>query len=156
MLHPPFNSTLVDVPRPHIDPIFTLQEALAIVSLAARHPIAADAILLQLDRHRRGVALSRLASAGVESTHGHQRHLARGVVELCAATPGTSLAFVVSFRPAAAVAPGDAEALCHLGASLASAGFDLLDWVVVGRGGFYCPRVLIDGADPWNPARTAT
>lgn len=154
MFHSPFNSTLVDVPRPHLDPVCTLQEALAIVSLAARHPLATDTVLLQLDDKKRGVALSRITCTtpqpGHHGSHDTSRAMVRNVVEECTASQQTVHAFVVTFRSASPVGAGDVAVLHHLDSSLRSAGFHLLDWVVVGRGGFWCPRVLTDAPDPWD------
>lgn len=150
MFHSPFDSTLVDVPRPHLDPVCTFQEALAIVSLAARHPLSADTVVLQLDRRMRGVALTRLTSGSTTPTHDPGRDLARSVVEHCAANHDTAHAFVVSFRPWSPITAADASTYTHLSSSLASAGFHLLDWTVVGRGGFWCPRVLVDAPNPWH------
>lgn len=146
----PFNSTLVDVPRPHLDPIATLQEALAVVALTARHPLISESVLLHLDRNWCGVALSRVAHPRTIIFRDFHRALAHEVVARCAATTDTTRAFIVTFRPGSPMAPGDVDALLHIEAALGSAGYSLADWVVTGRGGFYCPRVLIDAPDPWD------
>lgn len=150
MFHSPFNASLVDVPRPHLDPVSTLQEALAVVALAARHPLGSESVLLQLDRQWRGVALSRIAHPPSVAIGDACRALAHDVVARCTDTVDTVHAFIVTFRPDPPMAPDDIESLVHLRSTLDAAGYILIDWVVAGRGGFYCPRILTDASDPWD------
>jgi hypothetical protein len=44
--------------------------------------------------------------------------------------------------------------LVHTTRACQSAGFELIDWVVVGSGGLYCPRSLTDAPDPWSASAT--
>lgn len=141
MSRTPFTSSLLDVPRPLIDPIDTFEEALGIVSLGARHPLANESIVLPLDRHNRGVGLIRVVAP--------EERLAHDIASVCVRTPLAAAAFVVTFRRTCPVGPRDAALFDQISAVLASNGHSLVDWVVVGRGGFYCPRVLTDAPDPW-------
>lgn len=141
-INPWFNSTVLDIPRPHIDPISSFEEALAVVSLAARHPTIDETIALHLDAESRGVALVRLDPS--------RTSLAHDVVASCSMTPTATQTFVVTFRIGSPLHTGDPAQLGRLASVLGSAGFALRDWVVVGRGGFYCPRVLTENDDPWR------
>lgn len=160
MHHPLFISSLVDVPRPGVDRVSTLQEALGVISLAARHPLTIDTIVLGLDDRLRGVGLARVPShprdGGSPSDRGDDGFLARtihDIISWCVRTPSVREVVVASFRPSSPIAASDVRGLARLVGSLASAGYTLRDWVVSGRGGFYCPRVLTDSPDPWEGAR---
>lgn len=145
MLRAPFTSTLLDIPRPLVDPVSTFPEALGIVALAAGRPLRHESVVLVLDSRRRGLGLHRTGTPDA--------HLAHEVAAVCSRTPAALGAFVVTFRPGSPVGlddPGLFEQLRHV---LHSTGHHLIDWVVVGRGGFWCPRILTDVADPWDRAQ---
>lgn len=142
MLHAPFTSTLPDIPRPLVDPVSTLPEALGIVALAAGRPVRAGSIVLVVDDRRRGLGLHR--------TGGPESHLAHDVAGVCSRIPGAHGAFIVTFRPGSPVGLDDPDLFEQLRTVLHSTGHHLVDWVVAGRGGFWCPRILVGAPDPWD------
>ena len=50
------------------------------------------------------------------------------------------------------VVQDDVEMLHHCAMVTNNAGLQLLDWVVIGRGGLYCPRSIAGMPDPWSTA----
>lgn len=141
-----FASTLLDVPRPYIDPIYSLVEALGIACLALRRPAVDSTITLVLDSERRGIHLfpsTPLTQSIIHHIIGHVSSLpnAHGVV-------------IISTRTTAPIQPHDSTLLIHTTVACRSAGFELIDWVVVGSGGLYCPRSLTDAPDPWSASAT--
>jgi hypothetical protein len=141
-----FASTLLDVPRPYIDPIYSLVESLGIACLALRRPAVDSTITLVLDSERRGIHLfpsTPLTQSTIHHIIGHVSSLpnAHGVV-------------IISTRTTTPIQPHDSTLLIHTTVACRSAGFELIDWVVVGSGGLYCPRSLTDAPDPWSASAT--
>lgn len=136
-----FQSSLVDVPRPFIDSISTLVEALGIASLTIPRPRTSGTIAVATDAHLRGIAMLHLPELAMHSVH--------EVVARCSHIAGVHAVVVVSVRTSSPVQPFDTELLQYLTQVLSHAGIALRDWVVVGQGGLYCPRSLLGLADPW-------
>ena len=61
---------------------------------------------------------------------------------------------IISTRTTTPIQPHDSTLLIHTTVACRSAGFELIDWVVVGSGGLYCPRSLTDAPDPWSASAT--
>ena len=137
-----FSSTVIDIPRPFIDPVESLAQALAVASLVTPRPRTDGTHALLLDRDRRGLGIIDAPPLTRDSVH--------SLVGACCDLSGVALVVVVSRRTAPAVQPGDDALHDRLGLALAAAGFSLLDWVVCGRGGVYCPRVVVGAPDPWS------
>jgi hypothetical protein len=103
-------------------------------------------ITLVLDNERRGIHLfpsTPLTQSTIHHIIGHVSSLpnAHGVV-------------IISTRTTAPIQPHDLILLVHTTVACQSAGFELIDWVVVGSGGLYCPRSLTDAPDPWSASAT--
>lgn len=141
---PMFHSSLVDVPRPFIDSISTLVEALGIASLTIPRPRTTGTIAVVTDAQLRGIAMLHLPELAMHSVH--------EVVARCSHIAGAHAVVLVSVRTSSPVQPRDTELLQHLTQVLSHAGIALRDWVVVGKGGLYCPRSLLGLADPWPAA----
>lgn len=137
-------SSVVDLPRPFIDPVESAAQALAVASLVARRPRTDLTHALVLDRLRRGLGIVALPALGEHSVH--------DLVGACCSVPGADSVVAVSTRTGVPVRSGDAELLGRLSFALAAAGLSLLDWIVCGRGGAYCPRTVIGAPDPWPAA----
>ena len=140
------NASLLDIPRPFLDPIDSLVEALGVACLAIERPLTPGALALVTDAQRRGLGIVRLCELTASSIH--------SVVGQCAHIPDAHSLVLVSIRTSEPISPVDPELLQHFSTVIASAGLSLYDWVVVGRGGIYCPRSLTDISDPW-PASVA-
>ena len=141
-----FASTLLDVPRPYIDPIYSLVESLGIACLALRRPAVDSTITLVLDSERRGIHLfpsTPLTQSTIHHIIGHVSSLpnAHGVV-------------IISTRTTTPIQPHDSTLLIHTTVACRSAGFELIDWVVVGSGGLHRTRSLSDAPDPWSASAT--
>ena len=141
-----FASTLLDVPRPYIDPIYSLVEALGVACLALRRPAADSTITLVLDNQRRGIHLFPSAPLTQSTIHHIIGHVS--------AVPNAHGVVIISTRTAAPIQPQDSTLLIHTTVACQSAGFELIDWVVIGSGGLYCPRSLTDAPDPWLASAT--
>lgn len=139
-------SSLIDVPRPYIDPIDSLVEALGVTSLALTRPLRDRTILLAMDDHRRGLGM--VASGELSPIVVH--HLIGAMCRI----PGATSAFLVSTRGRELIRPLDVTDLLSHTAAMGNAGVRLHDWVVIGRGGFYCPRSMAGIADPWPSVET--
>lgn len=140
------NASLIDIPRPFIDPINTFVEALGVASMTMQRPRSESTVALLLDKQRRGLAMFRIPPLSSQSVH--------SVVAHCSEMPSTTSVVLVSTRIGIPVVPADI-ALLHLCTNtLAAAGIRLFDWAVVGAGGLYCPRTLAGVPDPW-PETTA-
>jgi hypothetical protein len=135
------NASLIDVPRPFIDPINTFVEALGVVGMAIQRPLTHSTVALLLDHQRRGLAMFRLPPLTSRSIH--------AVVAHCSEMPSTASVVLVSSRCGTPVAASDIALLHLCTATLRAAGIQLFDWVVIGTGGMYCPRSLSGVPDPW-------
>jgi hypothetical protein len=137
-----FNASLVDIPRPYIDSIDTLVEALGIACLALEHPLHDHTLALITDNQRRGIGLVRDTPLTHLSIH--------SIVGQCSQFPDAHSLVLVSVRTSSPINPSDIELLHQFTSVVASAGLYILDWVVVGRGGLYCPRSIAGSPDPWS------
>lgn len=135
------NASLIDVPRPFIDPINTFVEALGVVCMGVQRPRVDSTVALLLDKHRRGLAMFRIPPLSSRNIH--------TVVAHCSEMPSTTSVVLVSSRPGLPVVPSDIPLLHLCTGTLAAAGIQLFDWAVIGLGGLYCPRTLAGVPDPW-------
>ena len=136
------NASLLDIPRPFIDPIDTLVEALGVACLSIPRPLVPHTVVLIADSQRRCVAMLHCSSLDESSIH--------RIVGHCAHIPDAHYAILVSVRNTPPISLTDLELLQHCTNVMASAGLQLFDWVVVGAGGLYCPRSLTGSSDPWS------
>lgn len=142
-----FSSSLVDVPRPFIDPVRSLVEALSIASMVFQRPRICSTVVLALDAQRRGIHLNRFAQLSPTACH--------DIVADVSYLDSVHSIVVFSSRTTRPLRRGDLE-LFDVGNTIFShAGLHWLDWVIVGSGGLYCPRTLLDHPDPWaaSPSR---
>ena len=79
------------LPRPHRDPITTLQDALSVCALAIARPLSPSLIVLMCDAQRRGVGLVSLTSARL-GDHVHD------MIAACSATLDVESLVVVECR----------------------------------------------------------
>jgi hypothetical protein len=103
-------------------------------------------ITLVLDNERRGIHLFPSTSLTQSTIH----HIIGHVSSL----PNAHGVVIISTRTTAPIQPHDSTLLVHTTVACRSAGFELIDWVVVGSGGLYCPRSLTDTPDPWSASAT--
>lgn len=136
------NASLIDVPRPFIDPIDTLVEALGVLALAMPRPLVEGTLLLAMDRQRRGLGMVRSDATTSSGLH----HL----VGLMCRIPAVRSVVMVSLRSGDLIRPDDVDHLFSTITAMNNAGLTLCDWVVAGRGGLYCPRSLAGTANPWS------
>ncbi|MEY3806202.1 MAG: hypothetical protein RIR69_1014 [Actinomycetota bacterium] len=136
-----FSSSLIDIPRPFIDPIHSLAEALGVTSLVMQRPRSASTIALVLDRQRRGLHLNRFAPLSHTVFH--------DIVSDASHLDTAHEVVLCSTRITSPMHPTDLD-LWRCGQNVFnSAGLELIDWCVVGRGGYYCPRSLLNDPDSW-------
>lgn len=136
-----FTSSLLDIPRPFIDPITTLVQALGLFSLAAHRPRRVESLVLCLDSQSRGIHMF-----GAPEISGSAMH---HIVSHASSIPATSSLVVCSIRSTAPIHPDDIHMWSHCHSVLHHAGLHLRDWIVVGHGGLYCPRTLSHHDNPW-------
>lgn len=134
-------ASVIDVPRPLIDPITSLVEALSVVSLALTRPRRNSTFVLVLDDKHRGIHLFRTTPLNKCSIH--------RIIYECSHVPSVKGAFITSARITQPVSPYDSDIFINSAHTLASAGIQLIDWAVIGAGGLYCPRTLLNLPDPW-------
>lgn len=136
-----FSASVLDVPRPLIDPVSSLVEALSIATLAFRRPLRSDTIVLGLDTRRRGVHLFR--TQPLQHTTCHE------IVRECSQHSAIHSVVIFSIRDTFPVHLDDTVMLQKTAHTMNAAGLHLFDWVVIGSGGVYCPRSLSGDTDPW-------
>lgn len=134
-------SSAFDVPRPLIDPITSLVEALSVVALAVQRPRRNSVIILAVDTHRRGLHMFRSSPLSTLTAH--------HIVRECSYVPTVNGVIIVSHTTSAPRTTSDESLLVQTQSTLSAAGIHLIDWVVVGAGGMYCPRTLCGQPDPW-------
>lgn len=127
-----FQSTLLDVPRAHLDPIDSLLEALSVLALAVERPLQDSTTAVLLDTHRRGVSLIR--------TRQPLRDAAHLIIGEASRIGNVQYVVVVSERSHSSTAPADLDDYRAISQLFSHAGISLIEWVVLGRGGLYCPR----------------
>jgi hypothetical protein len=135
------SSSILDVPRPLVDPITSLLDALSVVSLSLRRPRRNDTVVLALDAQRRGLHLFRTVPMCAEALH--------HVVSQCSVVSGIHGVVITSVRPTTPLCTTDQQLVVTTRHTLLAAGIELVDWVVLGAGGLYCPRTLCGMPDPW-------
>lgn len=135
------SSSVLDVPRPLIDPITSLAEALSIVSLALQRPRRNSTIVLALDKQRRGIHLFRTAPLCPAVVH--------HIVHECSHVPTVHGIVIVSCRTTSPFSVCDESLLHTCARTLSAADLHLVDWAIIGAGGLYCPRTLSGAPDPW-------
>jgi hypothetical protein len=140
------SSSILDVPRPLVDPITSLLDALSVVSLSLRRPRRNDTVVLALDAQRRGLHLFRSLPMCTNALH--------HIVNQCSVVSGIHSVVITSVRPTSPLLATDQQLLVSARHTLSAAGIDLIDWVVLGAGGLYCPRTLCGIPDPWPYGNT--
>ena len=135
------SSSILDVPRPLIDPIRSLLDALSIISLGLRRPRQNDTMILALDAQRRGLHLFRSHEMSAEALH--------HIIGQCSVVSGIHGIVVASIRTALPLLASDQQLMFTAQHTLSAAGIELIDWVVIGVGGLYCPRTVSGLPDPW-------
>lgn len=135
------NASLIDVPRPFLDPIDSLVEALGVLALAIPRPLCEGTLLLAMDGQRRGLGMCRSAMSTSSGLH----HM----IGLMCRIPEAASVVMVSLRPRDLIRQRDVDDLISHSTVMDNAGLSLRDWVVAGRGGLYCPRSLAGIANPW-------
>ena len=129
---PLWNSSLLDVPRPYIDVVASVTEALGIASLVFERPRRESTTVLVLDVMRRGIHLNRFPPLSSRTLH--------EIIAECSELDNPHGVVIMSSRTASHTPLAD-SALLHLAHSmLHNAGLQLLDWIVTGPGEIYCPR----------------
>lgn len=136
-----FDASLLDVPRPFIDPIHSLLEAVGISSLVVQRPLQDRTYALVLDEQRRGLGILQANALSVVSAH--------FLIGRLSDIPRAHAVVLVSTRTQPCMQPGDQDLLALLNSTFNHAGITIHDWVVMGRGGYYCPRSLTETPDPW-------
>lgn len=140
-----FTSTLLDIPRAHIDPIDSLIEALSVVAMTTERPLRQSTTSLFLDSERRGVGLSRTYKQSRDAVH----HVISEASRLHTRLQNVESVVVVSTRDRHTVEYADGDEFLSMTQLLSHAGITLVEWVVIGRGGVYCPRSLTDAPSLW-------
>lgn len=136
-----FSSSILDVPRPLIDPITSLLDALSVISLALQRPRQNDTVVLALDSQRRGLNLFRTHPVSSETLH--------RIIGQCSVVPAIHGVVLASIRTTSPLLSTDQQFMFSAQHTLSAAGIELVDWVVLGAGGLYCPRTLSGIPDPW-------
>lgn len=139
----PFSTTLLDVPRAHIDPIRSLLEALSVVALSIQRPLDHSLTALLLNAEWCGVGLERTCRSFRPAMH--------HVISAASEVPNVQFAVLASTRPRSTVQYVDGDNFLFASQLFAHAGITLVEWVILGRGGMYCPRVLTDEPSRWLP-----
>ncbi|MSZ16325.1 MAG: hypothetical protein F2618_01525 [Actinobacteria bacterium] len=137
-----FSTSVLDVPRPLIDPITSLVEALSVAALALPRPRNNGTIVLCMDQQQRGVHLFRTSYISRTTIH--------HIVRECCHVSSLHSVVLFSIRSVPPICPNDPFVLENITNTLNAAGLHLHDWVVIGAGGMYCPRSLVDPVDPWR------
>jgi len=140
------SSSILDVPRPLVDPITSLLDALSVVSLSLQRPRRNDTVVLALDAQRRGLHLFRTLPMCVQTLH--------HIVNQCSVVSGIRGVVITSVRPTPPLVATDHQLVVTARHTLSAAGIELVDWVVLGAGGLYCPRTLCDMPNPWPYGNT--
>lgn len=136
-----FSSSLVDVPRPYIDPVCSAVEALGVASLVFSRPRQISTISIVMDKQRRGLHLNRGPELSMTSLHEFVADASR--------VEGSHNVVLVTSRITSPLCKEDVNLLDFGQTLFAHAGLHLLDWIVVGNGGLYFPRSLTNAPDPW-------
>ena len=141
-----FTSSLLDIPRPFIDPITSLVQAVGLFSLAVHRPRCNESLVLCLDSQLRGVHMFEAPELSAATIH--------HIVCHASTITATSSLVVCSIRMATPIHPDDSRLWSHCKTVLHHAGLLLHDWIVIGHGGLYCPRTLSDEDNPWPHGST--
>lgn len=97
---------------------------------------------LVLDEQRRGLHLFQSPQITGTSIH--------NLIGTASLVPHAHSIVMVSIHTSHTMDVHDTELLDNVTTTCAYAGLGLLDWVVIGTGGYYCPRSLAGSPDPWS------
>lgn len=136
-----FNASLIDVPRPYLDPISSLMEALSVACLAVSRPQRNSTIALLLNSRNMGIGMHLYGPLTHEVVH----HIVGDASQLT----DVSSVVLVSTRTTSPAQQEDPALLQFMNMVFQNSGLTMFDWVVLGRGGLYCPRSLLNQPDPW-------
>lgn len=135
------------IPRPYLDPIGSLLEVVSIACLALARPLCNDTIVLSLNAELCAVGLMRCDPLSTSVVH--------NIIGQVALNSEVSSVVLVSQRQHTPHQHHDESLLQYMETVFSNSGIALKDWVVIGRGGLYCPRSLLNESDPWPYSATA-
>lgn len=134
------------VPRAHLDPIGSADEALALISAAIAHPLEHETVAVLLDEARCGGTITVVTGTDDPDA-------IFDVVEVMGmaalSEPSVTSLLVASVRPRGATLPGDVDRWLEASATADTFGLELLEWFVIGPAGPECPRDLIGEPPRW-------
>jgi hypothetical protein len=121
------------VPSPHVDPITTSQETLAVFSLAIKRPLHPELLAIMLDHQFRGIGL--FSFDFVEPLG----NAIDKVIGMCSATDAATMVILASVHPRPGVPSTDQQHWDIIRNACQRAGITALDWYVVSPGGIARP-----------------
>ncbi len=134
------------VPRANIDPILTVQDAMAVFDLAISHPLAAETIVMFLDREFRGSCLVTVT----ETDDPIQVVAIAEAMALSAShEPDITGIVLATVRPGGTMLDDDDDVWFEASDVVESAGLTLIDWLIIGRGGTTSPRQQLGLNSRW-------
>ncbi len=133
------------VPAAGIDRIASPYAALAVVISAMSPHERFETIIVTLDRERRGrTILVVTGTAEADALLG----IADMIAELAIGDPDAGGVVIASVRPGGGIETGDFERWEEADEICADAGFDLVEWFVLGAS-IHCPRELGEVGPRW-------
>ncbi len=139
---PLFTSSLLDIPRPYIDPVSSSTEALGIAGLIFERPRQECTAVVVLDTMQRGIHLNRFAPLALSTLH--------EIIADCSELFNPHSVVLLSSRRSSHSLTMDLQ-LGHLAHTmLHNAGLKLLHWMVAGPGEIYCPVSWNSSSDSWS------
>jgi hypothetical protein len=139
--------TSARMPRAHIDPIITSHSAQLLLDELLSSPPRHETLAILLDDDRRGVTV-----VSVDGTVDPDAvfHVVELLVE-SARWPGVVGSMILaSVRPGGCDDLDDLDRWSELSTQFEEAGFELVEWFVIGNR-VSCPRALLGDAPRWQP-----
>ena len=138
------------VPRPRLDPIRSVDDALLVFRAQLTRPLRAETLAMFLDDNDCG---STLVTVTDTSDPFQILEVAEAMALAGATSPDVTALVLASVRPGGGPLPGDDD--LWLGASdvVGECGLTLVDWFVIGRHGTFIPREALGVPSRWSSGR---
>jgi hypothetical protein len=134
------------VPRAHVDPIFSADEAMAVFREQMSRPMCAETLVMFLDESGRG---STLVSVSGTDDPFQVVDVAEAMALAAGSNADVSGIVLATVRPGGGFLPGDDELWLEAADVVDEIGLTLIDWLVIGRHGTVSPREQLGMPSRW-------
>ena len=135
--------------RARLDPVRSVDDALAIFDLQITRPLRAETLVMFLDGNSCGSII--VTVTGTDDPF-QIVEVAEAMAMTGSGSPDVAALVLASIRPGGGPCPGDDDLWLEVAEVVEASGLTLIDWFVVGRHGTFSPRELMGVPTRWPNA----